>query len=88
MSLGQSDQLRSPGHFPGAVLRYTLREMSLVWYMYGGNDFESTSKKGESVVDGEGVSELGHCVDAYLIDSKTHLPNFSPIFSKIYAKVN
>ncbi|KAK2180615.1 hypothetical protein NP493_435g00001 [Ridgeia piscesae] len=46
MPLGQTDQLRSPDNFPGAILRYTLREMSLVWYMYGGHDFESSSKKG------------------------------------------
>ncbi len=42
MPLGKSDQLKAPEHFPPAVYRYTLREMSLVWYMYGGKDFESS----------------------------------------------
>ena len=58
MPLGQTDQLRSPENFPGAVLRYTLREMSLVWYMYGGHDFESSTKKGKFMKGkGEGDQE-------------------------------
>uniref|UniRef100_A0A1E1X490 Autophagy-related protein 2 n=1 Tax=Amblyomma aureolatum TaxID=187763 RepID=A0A1E1X490_9ACAR len=36
------DQLRPPRSFPEAVQKYTLREMTLVWYMYGGCDFESS----------------------------------------------
>lgn len=42
--LGKSDQLKAPEHFPAAVSRYSLREMSLVWYMYGGQDFGSWQK--------------------------------------------
>ena len=42
--LDKTDQLKAPDHFPPAVYRYTLREMSLVWYMYGGQDFESSEK--------------------------------------------
>ncbi|XP_049811820.1 autophagy-related protein 2 homolog A [Schistocerca nitens] len=37
--LGKTDLLKAPKHFPAAVLRYTLREMSVVWHMYGGQDF-------------------------------------------------
>lgn len=37
-----TDQLRAPRNFPEAVQKYTLREMTLVWYMYGGCDFESS----------------------------------------------
>lgn len=40
--LGKADLLRSPKHYPKPVLRYMLREMSLVWHMYGGYDFDST----------------------------------------------
>ena len=41
LPLGKTDQLKAPEHFPPAVQRYTLREMSLVWYMYGGSDFST-----------------------------------------------
>ncbi|XP_066279882.1 autophagy-related protein 2 homolog B-like isoform X2 [Branchiostoma lanceolatum] len=48
--LGKSDLLKAPDHFPPAVLRYTLREMSVVWHMYGGSDFgkphDRTAAKG------------------------------------------
>uniref|UniRef100_A0A1E1XRA0 Autophagy-related protein 2 n=1 Tax=Amblyomma sculptum TaxID=1581419 RepID=A0A1E1XRA0_AMBSC len=37
-----TDQLRAPRNFPEAVQKYTLREMTLVWHMYGGCDFESS----------------------------------------------
>ena len=42
MPLGKTDLLKAPDHFPPAVTRYTLKEMSLVWYMYGGRDFASS----------------------------------------------
>lgn len=38
VQIGRSDQLRAPDHYPSAVLRYCLREMSIVWHMYGGKD--------------------------------------------------
>ncbi|PSN53370.1 hypothetical protein C0J52_03803 [Blattella germanica] len=37
--IGKTDQLRAPEHFPDAVLRYTLCEMTIIWHMYGGQDF-------------------------------------------------
>ncbi|GFG37838.1 hypothetical protein Cfor_03151 [Coptotermes formosanus] len=40
--LGKTDQLRAPEHFPDAVFRYTLCEMTVVWHMYGGQDFGQT----------------------------------------------
>ena len=46
--LGKTDLLKAPRHFPPPVLRYTLCEMSLIWHMYGGKDFEvsqSSTKK-------------------------------------------
>ena len=42
LPIGKADQLRPPEDFPPAVYRYTLREMSLVWHMYGGRDFTSS----------------------------------------------
>ncbi|CAK9813594.1 Autophagy-related protein 2 homolog B [Anthophora quadrimaculata] len=46
--LGKIDLLKAPRHFPPPILRYTLCEMTLVWHMYGGTDFEtpqSSTKK-------------------------------------------
>lgn len=37
--MGKTDQLLAPDHFPDAVFRYTLCEMTVVWHMYGGQDF-------------------------------------------------
>ncbi|GAB1600117.1 autophagy-related protein 2 homolog B-like [Argonauta hians] len=37
--LGRTDALKSPEHFPVPEARYTLKEMSLHWYMYAGSDF-------------------------------------------------
>lgn len=36
---GKTDLLKPPKHYPAPVMRYTLREMSVVWHMYGGHDF-------------------------------------------------
>ncbi|XP_069689778.1 autophagy-related protein 2 homolog B isoform X2 [Periplaneta americana] len=41
--IGKTDQLRAPEHFPDAVLRYTLCEMTVIWHMYGGYDFDSNA---------------------------------------------
>ena len=37
--LGKVDILQAPKHYPKPVLRYTIQEMSLVWHLYGGEDF-------------------------------------------------
>lgn len=37
--IGKTDLLRSPKHYPTPVMRYTLCDMTIVWHMYGGNDF-------------------------------------------------
>ncbi|KAL5272819.1 hypothetical protein ACHWQZ_G000851 [Mnemiopsis leidyi] len=34
-----TDQLKSPPHFPVPLSRITVKELSLQWIMYGGNDF-------------------------------------------------
>nr|CAI5847822.1 unnamed protein product [Callosobruchus analis] len=46
--IGKSDLLKAPKYYPTPMLRYTLYDMSVVWHMYGGNDFklpEGNSKK-------------------------------------------
>uniref|UniRef100_A0A4X2K3P0 Autophagy related 2A n=1 Tax=Vombatus ursinus TaxID=29139 RepID=A0A4X2K3P0_VOMUR len=37
--LGSTDLLRAPAHFPVPTSRLVLREVSLVWHLYGGRDF-------------------------------------------------
>lgn len=39
--LGSTDLLRAPAHFPVPCTRVALREVSLVWHLYGGRDFGS-----------------------------------------------
>ncbi|XP_052105810.1 autophagy-related protein 2 homolog B-like [Mytilus californianus] len=36
---GKTDLLKAPDHYPTAEYRYTLKELTVVWYMYGGRDF-------------------------------------------------
>jgi len=40
--IGKTDVLKAPDCFPCPVYRYTLSEVSIVWSMYGGRDFESS----------------------------------------------
>lgn len=46
--LGKVDQLRAPKHFPAAIMKYTLQELTVVWQMYGGSDFGSDSTNNSS----------------------------------------
>ncbi|KAG7163547.1 autophagy-related protein 2 homolog A-like [Homarus americanus] len=41
--LGKVDQLRAPKHFPASSMKYTLQELTVVWHMYGGSDFKTSS---------------------------------------------
>lgn len=38
--VGKADLLKAPKHYPDPVYRYTLREMTIIWHMYGGLDFK------------------------------------------------
>ncbi|XP_015509682.1 autophagy-related protein 2 homolog B [Neodiprion lecontei] len=52
--LGKTDLLKAPKHFPPAILRYTLCEMTLIWHMFGGKDFgsvETLTKKHVTIDD-------------------------------------
>ena len=33
------DQLKPPKHFPSPSIIYSLRELTIVWHLYGGRDF-------------------------------------------------
>lgn len=44
---GKPDLLKAPADFPMAVQRYTLCEMTLVWHIYGGRDFDENDRKKE-----------------------------------------
>ncbi|XP_046401930.1 autophagy-related protein 2 homolog B isoform X2 [Ischnura elegans] len=43
---GKADLLRAPSHYPAPVLRYALREMTLIWHLYGGHDFGVPEEEG------------------------------------------
>ncbi|KAK5648479.1 hypothetical protein RI129_003371 [Pyrocoelia pectoralis] len=49
--VGKTDLLKPPKNFPTPVMRYTLCELSLVWHMYGGNDFNSSDNKKKKSVN-------------------------------------
>ena len=42
---GSFNLLGSPDSYSTPVYRYTVREMSIVWQMYGGNDFKASNLK-------------------------------------------
>jgi autophagy-related protein 2 len=44
---GKPDLLKAPADFPMAIQRYTLCEMTLVWHLYGGRDFDENDRKKE-----------------------------------------
>lgn len=39
--------LQAPKEYPIPVVRYTLREMTLIWHIYGGTDFNSKTTHNE-----------------------------------------
>ncbi|XP_059486897.1 autophagy-related protein 2 homolog A [Neocloeon triangulifer] len=43
--LRRMDLLETPKNFPNPELRYTICDLSLVWHLYGGSDFQSSEKK-------------------------------------------
>lgn len=43
--VGRANALKTPEHFPTPTVRYTLCEMTIVWHMYGGNDFKVPDKE-------------------------------------------
>ena len=38
-----TDQLHRPENFPVPVTMYTLKDMNVIWHLYGGSDFQKSS---------------------------------------------
>lgn len=45
--VGKIDMLQAPKDYPVPVVRYTLREMTLIWHIYGGTDFGTKTTHSE-----------------------------------------
>lgn len=50
------DHLKAPDKFPDPEYQYTLREMSVVWHIYGGSDF-SQPRRGSSTERNKGLTK-------------------------------
>lgn len=49
--LSKTDVLKRPKSYPIPIMEYTLREMTVVWHMYGGYDFNTSPCTDDSVSD-------------------------------------
>lgn len=65
--IGPSDQLSAPGHFPPPVLSYTVKEMSVVWHLYGGRDFGATPSRDQKKTISFAVDEKGQPVSPFSV---------------------
>ncbi|KAI4495649.1 hypothetical protein M0802_008484 [Mischocyttarus mexicanus] len=75
---GKTDLLKAPKHYPAAVLRYTLCEMTLIWHMYGGKDFDHSdvvSKKHVTINDNNTLRMQGRSRSAASVGYATINPN-------------
>lgn len=71
--LGPSDQLCAPGHFPSAVFCCTLKEMSVVWHLYGGKDFGGSVPRDSKKKISFALDERGRPVDSSFVKRPTSL---------------
>ena len=39
------DQLKPPSNYPTPLFVYTVKEMSILWQLFGGNDFQTSKQK-------------------------------------------
>jgi hypothetical protein len=61
--VGKIDMLQAPKEYPTPVVRYTLREMTLIWHIYGGTDFGTKTIHNELTKHVTIVSEtLVNCI--------------------------
>ncbi|KAG2460360.1 ATG2A protein, partial [Polypterus senegalus] len=58
--LGSSDLLKAPSRFPVPETRIMLREISVVWHLYGGRDFGGKPTPTHSTVHSPRVKSGGH----------------------------
>uniref|UniRef100_A0A8D8U0S0 Autophagy-related protein 2 n=3 Tax=Cacopsylla melanoneura TaxID=428564 RepID=A0A8D8U0S0_9HEMI len=61
--LGKADLLQPPKHFPTPTQRYTLRETTIVWHIYGGSDFAEEAVHGGSSVPTSPGRGRGNSID-------------------------
>jgi hypothetical protein len=62
------DALKAPKHYPNPVTKYSLKEMTIVWHLYGGDDFgASPSRKSSGKTDERGSSETYNLFASKLI---------------------
>ncbi|KAL5463584.1 hypothetical protein EMCRGX_G032495 [Ephydatia muelleri] len=68
-------QLHRPKHFPEPVQTFTLKEMSVVWHMYGGRDFGPPlrSKSSPSPSNSPKPQRATHAISGSLKGDKGHL---------------
>lgn len=71
--LGPSDQLCAPSHFPPAVFCCTLKEMSVVWHLYGGRDFGGSVSRDTRKKISFALDERGQAVDSSFVKRPTTL---------------
>ncbi|XP_050544499.1 autophagy-related protein 2 homolog B [Daktulosphaira vitifoliae] len=80
--VGKIDMLKSPKEYPIPITRYTLREMTLIWHIYGGTDFgpKTSSSQNELTKHVVIVSESNSCPTS---------PNtLRPSLSRYYSQTN
>ncbi|XP_020613758.1 autophagy-related protein 2 homolog A-like [Orbicella faveolata] len=71
--IGPSDQLGAPSHFPPAVFCYTLKEMSVVWHLFGGKDFGGSSSRDQKKKISFALDEKGKPVESSFVKRPTVL---------------
>lgn len=71
--LGPSDQLCAPSNFPPAVFCCTLKEMSVVWHLYGGRDFGGSVSRDTKKKIAFALDERGRPVDSSFVKRPTSL---------------
>ncbi|XP_050420614.1 autophagy-related protein 2 homolog B isoform X2 [Adelges cooleyi] len=93
--VGKIDMLQAPKGYPMPVTRYTLREMTLIWHIYGGTDFDtktSSNLHNELTKHVTIVSETNSCptspntlrpsLSRYYSQSNINSPQKNPTSSK------
>ncbi|CAG9820878.1 unnamed protein product [Phaedon cochleariae] len=60
--VGKTDLLKPPKSFPSPIIRYTLCDMTVVWNMYGGNDFKLADSEIKKKTVNFSDSSLSHTV--------------------------
>jgi len=73
--IGPSDQLSAPSHFPPAVFCYTLKEMSVVWHLFGGRDFGGTPSRDQKKKISFALDEKGRPADSFSARPTVLLPS-------------